>query len=275
MKIFGTILALFAIISIGYAPPPPGGGSGGAFFAGQNSLNVSIPLSTTQPPDISGLFAWYKADNLVTNLSGTTPPTDNDLVQGWGDSSGNNHVLSTNNPTAAGPTWRNGATIGKNQGGIQFASGRHMRVGFTGLANTTICTTWRNNSSGGTHMVIDSTNSGNRNAVYINGSDNFTIYSGGAFLVGGTAVAFPTWNIEIGVFNGSGNDSIYTNGILAVTGVSGSDTLDGLNVGSANDGNNNLGAGEYVGEVIIYNRNLNSTELDQIFTYLNLRWNVR
>jgi len=272
MKVHNIVAALLVIPALAFPVPPPGG-SGGRYFAGQNSLNVA-GSSVISPTDLSGLHAWYKADNLVTNLAGTTPPANGDAIKGWGDSSGNNRVLSTNNPTAAGPTWNNSATTGKNQGAIVFASGKNIRVGFTGLANSTICTVWRNNSSGASHMVVDSTNSANRNSVYINGSDNFTIYSGGAFLTGGSAVANPSWNIEIGVFNGSGNDSIYTNGVLAVTGVSGSDTLDGLNVGSDNTGANNLGAGEYVGEIIIYNRNLNSTELGQIDAYLNSRWTI-
>jgi len=245
----------FSIGSAFFAPAflkPASGGGGGAPFS---------------PTDLSGLFAWYKGDNLVTNSADASPPSDGDSIKAWGDSSGNNHTLTI---ASGNPTWNNAATTGRAQGGLVFGVNKQLQVGFTAVAGTTVFVLWRNNSAGATHMAVDSTNTANRQAVYINGANAFAIYAGDAFLTTGTA-ANPSFNVQTGIFVTAGDDTIRTNGVVAITGVSGADTLDGLTVGSAFNGGNNLGAGEYVAEVVIYNRNLNSTECGQVETYLSTR----
>jgi hypothetical protein len=228
-----------------------------------------VPGTTITTPDqIANLFAWYKADNLVTNAAGTTPPADNDTIKGWGDSSGNNRVLT---PAASNPTWRNAATTGRTIGGFQFSATTRMRVGWTAFNGSTVFALWRNNSSGATHMVVDSTNTANRQSVYISGADAFACYSGNAFVTTGVA-ANPSFNRQTVIFVNAGNDTIRTNGVVAISSSdSGSDTFDGITVGSQWDGGNNLGTGEYVCEVIVYNRNLNSTECGQVEAYLATR----
>jgi hypothetical protein len=250
--------------------PPPGGLGGGQFNGGVNSnfQGGSAPAGSGSflPSDVSGLFGWWKADNLVTNTAGTTPPADSDTIHGWGDSSGNNRTLT---PASNDPTWRNAATTGRTIGGIQFSATTRLRVGFTALTSSTIFVLWRNASSGATHMAIDSTNTANRMAVYINGADAFSIYSGAAFVTTGVA-ANPSYNAQTAIFVAAGNDTIRTNGVVAISSSdSGSDTLDGLTVGGAWDGANNLGTGEYVSEVIVYNRaTLSGTELANVEAYL-------
>lgn len=269
----GSVLILCLAVANCFAPPP-GGLGGGQFNGGQNSNykggNNGAGGGSFSPSDISGLFAWYKADSLVTNNAGTSPPADSDTIKGWGDSSGNNRTLT---PASSNPTWRNAATTGRTIGGLQFSATTRLAVGFTAPSGSTIFALWRNNSSGSTHAVVDSTNSAQRQMVYINGSDKFACYSGNAFVTVGT-VANPSFNVQTVIFvASSANETIRTNGVVAINSSdAGDEKLDGLTVGSAWDGSNNIGTGEYVCEIVIYNRtDLTGTELSNVETYLLAR----
>jgi len=268
-RVLGSVVLLLAFACACLAPPPPGG-TGRSTYSGRSK--TPVPPASLLPTDIANLFAWYKSDALVTNLAGTSPPANGDSIRAWGDSSGNGRHLSTNNPTASGPTWSNATSAAKSQGVFAFASGKQMRVGFSALANTTVLVAWRTETTGGTHAVCDSTNTGNRQMVYVNSGDLFAMYSGAAFLTGG-AVAQHTWNVQACIFSGSGNDTIVTNGVQAVNGTAGGDLMDGFNVGSDWNGANNLSLLDNVGEIIIYSRNLDvTTEIVPLTSYLRGRW---
>ena len=226
------------------------------------------------PSDTANLFAWYKSDALLTNSTGTSPPAADESVKGWGDSSGNGRHVTTNNPTAIMPIFKSAAAIGKSQGGLEFGSGKRLRVGFTALPDTTIFVVWRAAISGGYVFATDSTNSSARQGVYQTGSGVLKIYSG-TEQTASSVVPNPSWNILCGVFTSSGNDSSYTNGVVfSTTLTSGNQSLDGLTLGSDWSGSSPLSVGEYLGEVIVYDRNLTGTEIGQVSTYLNSRWSV-
>lgn len=223
------------------------------------------------PDDIANLFAWYKADALVTNTAASSPPSNGDSIMAWGDSSGNGRHLTTNRP-ATPPTWENAAGTGKSFGGMEGAATASLSVGFTAQANTTIFIVWRINSGATFVIPIDSTNASARQVLYKNNSPGFSAFSG-TDLAGGNAVT-GTWFIEAATFNSGGNDTLYTNSVAVVTGDAGNQSLDGLNLMTARDGTSSLGANEWVGEVVVYSRVLTSTEIGQVFTYLNGRWSV-
>lgn len=223
------------------------------------------------PDDLSGLFAWFKSDALVTNTAGNLTQTGGDQIKTWGDSSGNGHYLFTNNPSYA-PQFDSSATTGKSYGGLEFGTSEHMETAFAALPNTTIFLVWRVASLGTYVLAIDSTNSSNRQILYKHSNNSMRITSG-TDITGGTT-GNGVWWIMCGVFNSSGNDSFYTNGVLVATADAGNQSLAGFTVGSGYDGNSITGNDSWVGEIIIYNRNLNSTEVGQIFSYLNTRWAV-
>lgn len=233
--------------------------------------NVTAEAAVDSPDDIANLFAWYKGDALVTNTAGALAAAD-ESVAWWGDSSGNGRHLRTNNVHNTTPVYKTAAQTGKSQGGIQFAgTTNQLKIGFTALPDTTIFVVWRNNSGGAYKFTVDSTNTSARQTMYKRNTDLFTIASVTEQTVAG-AIVNPSWNKFCAVFNSAGDDSIYTNGVVASTTlVSGSQSLDGLTLGGAWNGTSSIGNGEYLGEVIIYNRLLNSTEIGQIFTYL-ARW---
>lgn len=228
------------------------------------------------PTDIANLFAWYKSDALVTNTAGVSPPSGGDSVAKWGDSSGNGRHLQTNSAAIAAPLYIAPATTGKTYGGIEKAAGANLRVGFTAQADTTIFVVWRNATAGSQKVVLDSTNVSNRQIVYKKTTEFLATYAGSEIAANGVAIANPSWNIVAATFNSAGSDSLYTNGVAFTTsGTVGAQTLDGLSVLARYDnGGDSLVTGEYLGEVIIYNRVLNSTEIGQVNTYLNSRWSV-
>ncbi len=227
------------------------------------------------PTDIANLYAWYKGDAGITNTSGSGSPANDDPVAWWGDSSGNGRHLRTNNVHGSTPLFKSSSSTGKSFGGLQFAGTTNsLRIGFTALPDTTIFVVWRTASAGSYKLFLDSTNAAARQVMYKRNTDLFTIASATEQTVSG-AIPNPSWNVFCAQFNSAGNDSIYTNGVVASTAlVAGTQSLDGLTVGSANDGTSPLGSGEYLVEVIIYSRLLNSTEIGGVNSYLNTRWAV-
>lgn len=247
-----------------------GAGRRHLLLSGKAPAGAAAPTEVT---DISGLFAWYRADLLVTNTSGTSPPTGGDLVKAWGDSSGNQRHLTTNNPTASAPSFAATNTTTKQIGGIEVTTGEYLRVGFTAIANSTMFAVWRVAALGSIQVVIDGTNSSGRQALYKRSSDAFSAYSGTAEISGGAA-ALNTWYIQAVTYNSSGNDAVYTNNVSITSGASGSQSLDGITLGADQAGGFSPPGNGFIGEVVIYNRVLNSTEIGQVFGILNGRWSI-
>lgn len=239
------------------------------------ALKPAASGGISSPTEIANLFAWYKGDAAVTNTAGGSPPTTDDAIAWWGDSSGNGRHLRTNNVHGTTPIWKNSGATGKSYGGMQFAgTTNQLKIGFSAQADTTMFVVWRTASSGTYKLFLDSTNSAARQVMYKRNTDLFTIFSGTEQIVAG-AIPNPSWNIMCAVFNSAGNDSVYTNGVVASTSLSaGNQSLDGLTLGGAYDGTNPIGSGEYLVEVVIYSRLLNSTEIGQVNDYLNTRWAV-
>lgn len=235
---------------------------------------VEAAPAVDSPDDISGLFFWYEGDEAVTNSSGALASAD-ELVSWWGDKSGNGRHLRTNNVHGVNPIYKTAAQTGKSIGGLQFAgTTNQLKVGFTAQADMTIFVAWRTASSGSYKIFLDSTNASARQVMYKRNTDLFTISSVTEQTVAG-AIPNPSWNIMCAVFNSGGNDSIYTNGVVASTSlVAGNQSLDGLTIGGAYDGTNPLGNAEYLPTIIGYNRLLNSTEIGQVFTFINGRLSV-
>ena len=239
-------------------------------------MTRNVASAAYSPSDTANLFAWYKSDALVTNTSGASPAAGGDSVASWGDSSGNSRHLRTNSAAIAAPLYIAPATTGKTYGGIEKGAGANLRVGFTAQVDTTIFAVWRNATAGNQKVVVDSTNASNRQIMYKKTTEFIATYAGSEILANGVAIANPSWNIVAATFNSAGNDSLYTNGVaFTTTGTVGATTLDGLSILSRYDnGGDSLGSGEYLGEVIIYSRVLNSTEIGQVNTHLNSRWSV-
>jgi hypothetical protein len=223
----------------------------------------------SSPADIANLYAWYKGNSLVTNAAGTTPPSDGDFIIAWGDKSGNGHDLSTNsNPLALPLKWFSAATTGRTIGGVESGGANsYLRVGFTALPDTTIFILWRINSSGAYVLPLDSTNSLASQAIYKSNGDAFAMYSG-TEVTGGTTVS-GTFYVQTCQFNSGGNDTMRTNGVVISAALnSGNQSLDGLTVGASRLGATQPVSGEYMVEIAIYNRLLNTTEMSQVETYL-------
>ena len=238
-------------------------------------MTRNVASAAYSPSDTANLFAWYKSDALVTNTAGTSPPAANDSVASWGDSSGNSRHVRTNLANATAPWFKGTAATGKSYGGIENQGAAMLSVGFTAQADSSIFFVWRNASAGVQKVIVDSTNSTSRHAIYKSATEKVSMYS--ASVIGSDInVVNPSWNIIAAVFNSAGSDALYTNGVAFTTaGNVGAGNLDGLALTSRYDGSTDrLSTGEYLGEVVIYNRALNATEIGQVNTYLNSRWSA-
>ena len=232
-----------------------------------------VASAAYSPSDTANLFAWYKSDALVTNLISTDVVAEGTNIIAWGDSSGNGRHLTTNNPTASAQLFKGTAATGKAQGGIERIT-QFLRVGFTAQPDTTCFVVWRIATGATVAIPFDSTNSAARQLVYKSSLARPAI-SAVTEQVSPGAIVNPSWNIICGVFNSAGDDSLYTNGVAFSTALTaGSQSLDGLTLLTSFNNNGPMSSGEYIGEVIVYNRNLNSTEIGQVHTYINGRWSI-
>lgn len=222
----------------------------------------------SDPTAISGLHLWVKADGSLSNEFNLAPGNGGSVVI-WKDASGNGrdltHALS-GSPNLVS-SWRNGLP------GVTFAGTDNLRIGFSSLASCTVFAVVKHAATGSFGFIYDSTNGSARCALYKNGSEVLNTYSGTGD-VGGTTLSGGSFYIACSVHNGSGTDENWVNGSQVATGSSGNQGLDGLTLGARNDEVQAYGGD--IGEFIIYNRVLNSTEIGQVFTYLNSasRWNA-
>lgn len=92
---------------------------------------VSMP--SFSPRSLSGLVAWYSADDAVFNDAGVTYVTNGDTVQQWNDLSGNGYHLTQANSSQR-PTFNSSALVGRY--GLTFtAANSHTLFTSSGIVN--------------------------------------------------------------------------------------------------------------------------------------------
>lgn len=187
--------------------------------------------SGTNPASVSGMVLWVDATNACTNVSGSTP-SNNGVVNGWADQSGNNFTLvaqNANGPryiTAGGPnggpcvTFSNAMTSAALTNRSGASTYPQPNTFFIVMTKPQFDGCTLNTYSGQTTQINDS--SGNLH-FFANGSD-----------FNGSAVTLPveSWFILTVVYNGA-SSLIRTNGAQAATMASvGTGTCPGLTLGN-------------------------------------------
>ena len=233
--------------------------------------------SSFTPTQLSGLAAWYRADQLITQSGG--------IISGWGDSSGSGDVNKNLSQSTSGdrPTY-----IASDS-----AYNNHPTVNFIG-ANTQFLYsgTWTTPIAGANTIFIIGNDDGNSSIA--NGGDGegfvdtyqdpsnenilFTNTTWGTYVTEGLVSTIPSYGLPTvvaAVFNGA-SSAIYINSSTA--NITGSDTAGGLTdlvLGNYNQIVSGVLPGYLTGkiaEVIIYSRALTSTEITKVMTYAQTRY---
>lgn len=244
------------------------------------------------PNDITNLLAWWDAADPTTINPPSNPNTDVAL-QVWADKSGNGYDLAQN--TAANqPTWRFNTGINA-LGSVEFdGTDDWLETAFaalSGLTDVTVFYVAANDVSpdGPVLWGYDSTAGNSTNAWQVAGADapgsltgeSFSLASNGN--VAGTTNADYTLGTDIVTITQTTALSTLRVNLTARTLSLGNPAQDltpsaavGGNADTLRVGGDDLTTQSVfdgmIGEIIIYDRVLNATEIDQVECYLNLKW---
>lgn len=235
---------------------------------------VRRPLySAFSPTDVANLFAWYKAD-AITGLN------NNDTIASWSDSSGNSRTL-TQSTEAQKPTYKtnikNSLPIVRFDGTADWMKSSAQTI----TANRTVFVVSTNGSANNSDVFIVQDNGGAHSGELRIDTSQLTtrveVLSPNATKEGTKSLS-AGWSIF--TMRISDNDDNITAYVNAVAG-----TATSLAGGTPKTGSNYLitvgqfGLGfQYFGgdvaEIVHYERDLTSTEISNVHSYLNNKWAV-
>lgn len=211
------------------------------------------------PFDISGLEVWLDADDSST----INFPT------GWNDKSGNgNNALVVD----VVPTIASGQINGKDA--IEFVYGSNDYLQTAAFASelsqpNTIFIIGYTSAVGSINIILDGIVSTKRHLVaYLGGTNTLRIQSNTSLDFSGT---WDIPNILTAIFN-SPTSTLYQNSVSLGSGVTGTQGLTGLTIGNNYIGSNNFGG--WIGEILVYNSLLSSSERLQVEDYLTVKWGI-
>ena len=216
------------------------------------------------PSDVAGLLAWFQADNAgsITSSGGA--------VSQWNDLSGNGNHL-TQAAGANQPTTGTRTVNGRNV--IDFdGTGDYLDVTMTSDATPyTFIFVGLFDTTAVQQNVIDAVGSSNRAVVLCSNAGVYGLY---AATLTASAVAPSTTNAGIvaSIFNGASSAMYVDGGTSIISGNPFEGNFVGLTLGARHDGNLNFNG--VIGEVLIYDSALPSTDLNSIGDYLATRWGM-
>lgn len=218
---------------------------------------------------VANLAHWVKADDLTTlfqDSAKTTPvASDGDPVGAWVDQIAAEYVQAT---TATKPTYRASVAAYNNQPALQFDGGDWLRGAFAAaLTQPTTIFLVADLSNTANRFLLDGDDAANRNALAIV-LGNWRLVAGSNLDLG---VADTNVNIFCAKFNGA-SSQLWANGVTKGVGDPGAQVLDGLTIGADTAGNNrHLG---HQAELLIYNANVTTPDLNIVQNYLAVKYNI-
>jgi len=229
-------------------------------------------LAPFLPSSLSGLAAWWAADKITGLSNGGTITT-------WSDSSGNGNTM-----TAAGtkPTWNTNVKNGLPA--VSFGGAGYFTSSY---AQNTAISVFVAGTNGGNGTFLGSITVTNPAGGYLLGSNGGTGAGNAIFQAASGTASWPStsvnagamgttsaWNYLSGTTSAAAGSTLYLNGTSEGNAPTNGGIVagPGLTIGALlYSGVEHQFLTGYIGEVIAYNRVLNSTELAQVHAYLS-RW---
>jgi hypothetical protein len=244
-------------------------GTAKASIASVNGLTIAGG-SFTDPSDYTP-YIWWAATAGVTNYSGTAA-ADEERIASVLDQSGNGkHLLG---PASSGSSLKFQTSIQNGLPVLESGTSIWMSraLGETLAQPITYFIVVRVISSGTHAYWLDGTNSSASERIYL-GKTNGDVPSGGAtssLTDTGNTLANPSTHIFALVVNGA-SSKMYKNGVEVEAGDVGAGGLTGITVGNLYTHTN---GGGQMGEILVFDEALDSTEIANMFTWLNAKWAV-
>ena len=237
---------------------------------------IEFPVAVFSPADISNLYAWYDASDTDTITESSN------RVSAWENKEGTSARDINQGTGGSQPLLISG---GKNSlDTIDFTGDRYVitdsALTLISSAQLTIFIVCKIPADGSTinQSMSNVSDSGGVFLTFYH-EDNNTIRvsntSGGAYVIDSPPSAL-SWTYATISQNGT-SGFVRTNGALEVTTptspIGSANSFSGLCVGRYEDKANNYW-NEEIGEIIIYNKILNGTEIGQVEEYLAAKWDI-
>ena len=224
------------------------------------------------PPDIAGLIGWWATDGTLWQDSVATVPVGGDTqpVGRWDDASGGGrHLLQATGGfrPAFYTNIQNGRAVVRFDGSDDF-----LRAVYTQAQPVTIFMVAKATGVSARYSFDGGGGSpGTAGSLYWAAANQLRIHAGTAQLATAGTSALNTWYVWSAIFNGA-SSGLWQNGVSLIAANAGANTTGGFTLGATTGGS--VPEAQDVGEVLIYNSALSSTDRSTVETYLNGRWAV-
>jgi len=221
-------------------------------------------------PADSRMYAWYRSDAGV--IEGDNTPAENgDRVLRWEDQSGAGRNL---NAYSGGPLFSaagfNGLPSVRFDGGDGRVAGSNVAWGVISQPNTIFAAARTDAADGG--YIFDSWTSAGRHALYAGQStapNQWHVWAGGAL----ASAPITTGELVHAVEYNGANSSHYINSAFVAGGNAGTNSMNGMGLGSRLSGTGSNLTGD-IAEVLVYNGSLTPAERADVETYLLQKYNI-
>lgn len=233
------------------------------YLAQKYNLKIG-PNPNFSPSDMASLHAWYKADSIGPgNITGS-------LVNTWPDSSGNAYDLVATGGLR--PTLLTGVAAGNNSVKFNGAQSMQNSVIFAPVipSTSTIMVVMKSdNLTSNVYTVIDGRQNGFRQRITLVEPQTIRLNQGTGDVTGSKDTS--DYTVVVGSFGTT--DNLWANDKIIGTGSAGSDTLDGITVGSDYLRTGDFLVGE-VAEILVFNTQLSDGDVISLSNYLAWKYGV-
>ena len=215
---------------------------------------------------VSGITGWYRADDI------------NSVTSNWRDYSENdNHALQSTGTNQ--PVKQMGAANfhpAFDFDGIDDYMDIAGNLGLNGTNNFTVFSVGKRESVGTADAFLGQQGIVNNNFLtYYRAANNYAVESTGVGTISSTGIYSAPNILRLHATTRSGNNfSLFTNGAADGTGTGAYNfTTNNLRIGNRDVSSDAAFDGD-ISEIIVYNRQLNPTELQQVNSYLALKYGI-
>lgn len=238
-------------------------------FTDGDYFTLGMPRVPAPGGVIANLRVWLKANTGVYSDAGTTPAVNGGSVQQWKDQTqlGNN-ATNTGSPTFYSPAAASSSLINYNPTVYYDGTSGHSLT-YNVSGQYTIFTMSR--MEGTLNRRLFSSIASNYLLSYWNGLEDVWYLNGSpSFLSGITATTTP--RLYATIRSSGGGYQMLKNGASLYAGSGAGDPPMQFSMG--NGGQSNESSRAFVSESIIYDRNLNATELNAVQSYLAIKYGI-
>lgn len=229
----------------------------------RHRLQAYVRPSGFDPDSISGLFAWFDADDAstFTYSSGV-------IVSQWNDKSGNGYHISQG--TVANQPTRDGTQNGRTT--VQFLDATHWMTNTTGLTPATISAFVVLRRRGVTVAnVYWFTSTEGRFGFECNTATKIERVNQAALMTANTSIETTQYHL-ITAYASASATSVRLDGVDDGSGSGSGMTASNAGFGVGGKTNGDFPADAMIAELLVYDSNLSTTDRDSVEEYLQSKW---